>query len=196
MGRRFVKGRSQIELRIGQWLCLPHKGTPHMSDANILPNAGDITFQHGLIVQTRQGLPYSESNILQQIVGPVWKVFISGRNAAHHRGMDFDDLLQLDYAAPNFVFSCYWVQSLVMTRSYKQIDREAIYAIPAASSSRTPMWSGWILGWCQSSFPGKLGLEPRVGLKAPRKRNFLFARDLGIVRVRLRCRRCHDSLLA
>ncbi len=100
LSRGFIKRKRRIGQAVGERLRLPNDRAAHVSDAYVLRDAGDVTLQHGLIVQTWQSLPYSDPDVLHKIVDPVGVAFVDSRDASYHRGMDFDDLLQLDHAAP------------------------------------------------------------------------------------------------
>ncbi len=97
-----MQRRRGIGNRVGQRLGTPHQSAPDMGDADVLRDARYIAFQHSLVIQTRKGLPDGNPDILRQIIDQIGVTFIHARNAAHHCGMDPNDLVQLDCAASRF----------------------------------------------------------------------------------------------
>ena len=64
-----------------------------MGDTDVLCNAGNVALQHRVVFQVGQSLPNGDPNILNKIIDPVGMALIHRRDAAHHGGMDLNDLL-------------------------------------------------------------------------------------------------------
>ena len=98
VGGCVFQGRGRVRQVVTEWLGLPHDGAPHVGDADILRDPGNIGFEHDVIFQARQSLPHGKPNILHQIIHPVGIAFVHSGDATHHGGMDFDDLFKFDHA--------------------------------------------------------------------------------------------------
>src|SRR5215475_11549611 len=76
-----------------------------MTNADILRDPSNVRLQVRRVIQTREGLPDSDPDILCEVVDGVRMPFVDTRNAPHHPGMGLDYLFQLHHAGDDSAFS-------------------------------------------------------------------------------------------